>query len=164
MLQHSILVATSDDSSQVTALDAATGAALWSTPLPAPDARLLCVDERHALLTGRRLWAIQLADGSIDSTWASELIGGAGQGAATGEIVFWPTAAEIMLIDRASGRPLPATLGLPAIGGAHIVVASLGPDAPEYIVAAGPGHATAYRPADTSGNGSEAVNGSDQAR
>jgi len=145
MVHRSTVVASPEDSDQLLALDASTGTVKWSKPLPVPDARLLAVDNDRVLLTGSRLWAINLDDGNIDPSWGGELIGGAGQGAVAGKLIFWPTSAEILLVDRARGTVTSTPLALPEIGGAHVVVATADPHGVPYVIATGPGHVTAFR-------------------
>jgi cellulose synthase operon protein C len=142
-VSRSRVIVSPDDSGDVMALDAATGAEQWSTPLPAIGARVLAVDPEHIVLSGERLWAINIADGKIDDTWGDEPGGGVGQGVVSGDLVFWATIGDVLLVDRSTGKLTGQTLPLPAAGGANLVVCTLGGE--EFILAAGPDRLTAYR-------------------
>jgi cellulose synthase operon protein C len=145
VVRRSTVIAASHDAAEVIAVDAATGEMVWSKERPEPEARLLAVDDQRVLLSGERLWALDRASGEANSTWGAELSGGAGQGVVAGELIFWPTVAEILLVDRATGKPNEQALPLPAIGGANLVVAKTPAAAGEFVIAAGPTHLTAYR-------------------
>jgi outer membrane protein assembly factor BamB len=154
---RSRIVVAPDDSAHILALDAATGAKLWSTPRPEPTARILAVDGDRVLLSGDRLWAINAATGALDQHWGEQTTGGAGQSALAGGLILWPTTGDILLVDRATGKPTGRTLPLPTAGGANLVVGRAAAtvagatDAPKqsqpstYVIAAGPTKLTAYR-------------------
>lgn len=142
-----VIVAPSD-SAHVFSCEAATGASVWSVPRPAPDVRLLAVDGDVALLAGEQLRAISVASGQPDAAQTADALGGAGQGAVAGELVFWPSAGEIHVLDRASGRRAGDPLPLPSGGGANLVVAA-DRDGVSYVIAAGVDRLTAYRPSAT---------------
>jgi outer membrane protein assembly factor BamB len=142
-VSRSRVIVSPDDSGDVMALDAATGAEQWSAPLPAIGARVLAVDSEHIVLSGERLWAINTADGKVNDAWGGQPGGGVGQGVVSGELVFWPTIGDVLLVDRSAGKPTGQTLPLPAAGGANLVVCKLGGE--EFILAAGPDRLTAYR-------------------
>jgi outer membrane protein assembly factor BamB len=163
---RSRIVVAPDDAAHILAFDAATGAKLWSTPRPEPTARILAVDGDRVLLSGDRLWAVDAATGTLDQHWGEQTTGGAGQGALAGDLIFWPTTGDILLVDRATGKPTGRSLPLPTAGGANLVVgraaatAAVASDAPEqpqasaYIIAAGPTKLTAYRSVDADANDS----------
>jgi hypothetical protein len=147
-VHHSTVIAAPCDSREVLALDAATGKVNWSKPLPTRGVRLLAVDAGRVILTGERLWALDAANGELDPDWGGELFAGAGQGTLVGDVILWPTTAEIVLVDRVTGKPTSRALPLPALGGANLVVAAAGESRkPEdqFVIAAGPTHVTAYR-------------------
>jgi outer membrane protein assembly factor BamB len=142
-VSRSQVIVSPDDCGEIMSLDAATGAKRWSTALPAIGTRVLAVDPERILLSGERLWAINAADGKIDDAWGGDPAGGVGQGVASGDLVCWPTIGDIVLVDRATGKPIGQTLPLPTAGGANLVVCML--DGDEFILAAGPDRITAYR-------------------
>jgi outer membrane protein assembly factor BamB len=142
-VSRSHIIASPDDCGEIMSLDAATGARLWSMALPAIGTRVLAVDPEHLLISGERLWAISTADGKIDDAWGGNPGGGVGQGVVSGNLIFWPTIGDIVLVDRATGKHTGRTLPLPTAGGANLVVCTLGGD--EFILAAGPDRLTAYR-------------------
>ena len=143
VVSRSQVIAAPDDSTEIIALDAATGVKQWSTPRPAPGTRILAVDDDKVLLSGERLWAISKAQGVLDEPWGGDPAGGAGQGVVAGDLVFGPTVGDILLVDRATGRSTGRTLPLPAAGGANLVVCKF--DGDEFILAAGRDRLTAYR-------------------
>nr|MBA3481465.1 hypothetical protein [Pirellulales bacterium] len=61
----------------------------------------------------------------------------------SGDLVFWPTIGDVLLVDRATGKPTGQTLPLPTAGGANLVVCTLGGE--EFILAAEPNRLTAFR-------------------
>jgi hypothetical protein len=142
------------DSHATLALDSATGEVIWSKPSPIAGARLLAVDDGRVIRTGERLWALNAATGELDANWGSELSAGAGRGALAGDLILWPTTAEILLVDRVTGRLTSRALPLPALGGANLVVAAapaaLGSREDPFVLAAGPTHVTAYRQSNAS--------------
>lgn len=145
-----IIVAPSD-SANVMALDAATGATLWSTPKPAAEARILAVADDQVLLNAERLWSLSAATGEIDTAWNPEnfeAFTGAGQGALAGNLILWPTITDVLLLDRHTGKPAGQPLPLPTPGGANLVIMDTSRDRTEgalCIVAASPDRLTAYR-------------------
>jgi len=142
-VSRSQVLVSPDDYGEVMSLDASTGAKKWSAPPPAIGARVLAVDSEHIVLNGERLWAINTADGKFDDAWGGDPGGGVGQGVVSGDLVFWPTIGDVLLVDRAIGKPTGQSLPLPAAGGANLVVCTLGGE--EFILAAGPDRLTAYR-------------------
>jgi hypothetical protein len=113
-----------------------------------PGPRILGVNERGVILSGDRLWALDAVNGESDPDWGSELSAGAGQGALAGDLILWPTTAEVLLVDRVTGKPTSRSLPLPALGGANLVVAAAaasGKPGDALVIAAGPTHVTAYR-------------------
>jgi outer membrane protein assembly factor BamB len=146
------LVVGLQDFHEVMCLDSSTGGVKWRAVRPAPAARILSVDDEGVLLTGERLWRLSLLTGEVDAAFGKDLSGGVGRGCAAGEVIFWPTAGEILQVDRKTGTPSPKALALPAIGGANVLVAKADPpngavdeEGDYYVVAAGPTHLTAYR-------------------
>jgi outer membrane protein assembly factor BamB len=129
----------------VLALDAASGEELWSARLPAAEVRLLAADDERVILSGERLWAMDAATGKLDPGWGEELSGGTGQGAVAGELVLWPTTGELLLVNRATGKPTGKSLALPTGGGANLAVSRSAESGDIYVVAAGPSKLTAYR-------------------
>jgi outer membrane protein assembly factor BamB len=113
-----------DDSGRVAAFDATSGADLWSNQLPSPEARLLTVDGDRLVLTGDRLWALDVETGNLDPVWGEELTSGAGQGVVAGDVIVWPTTLSIALVDRATGKLTNQTIPLTSPGGANVVVHS----------------------------------------
>jgi hypothetical protein len=149
------------DAGETLALDAATGEVIWSKPLPMPGARLLVVEDNRVIITGDRLRALDAASGELNPDWGGELSAGAGQGALADDLILWPTTAEILLVDRVTGKPMSQALPLPALGGANLVVAAApamsGKPGRPFVIAAGPTHITAYRrsnPSDASDSAS----------
>jgi outer membrane protein assembly factor BamB len=143
------IIAAPDDAAEITALDAATGAQLWTTPRPNPTARMLAVDGDQVLLSGERLWSLSAATGKTNEDWGGEFAGGEGQGVVAGDMVYWPTMGDILLVDRTTGRATGKTTGrpmpLPTAGGANLVICKSADGAEEYLLAAGPDRLTAYR-------------------
>jgi hypothetical protein len=127
------------------AIEAATGALLWSTKLPAPGVRAMAVDGDRVLLAGDRMWAVDRRTGRIHEAWGAEATGGAGQGAVAGELIFWPTTHEVLLVDRATGRPTGSALALPEPGGANVLIAAGARLEATFVVAAGSSRLTAFK-------------------
>jgi hypothetical protein len=149
IVHGSTAFAAPSDSNQVLAFDVASGNEVWSGPLPGADANLLAMDGDYLVLTGERLWRLKADTGRLDPHWGEDLRGGAGQGAVAGRFIFWPTAGDILLLDRAAGRPTDRSISLPAAGGAHLVISSGGADGGVYLVAAGPSKVAGYRLAES---------------
>jgi outer membrane protein assembly factor BamB len=150
MLWQESLFITPDGSTDVMCLDATDGRLVWKTPRPA-GSRLLAVTEAGAYLTGDRLWRVKLENGVLDPNFGKELSAGVGQGVVASDVIFWPTAGEILIVDRTTGAPTSQALALPAIGGANLLIAKSSPGAASrtsgdyYVVAVGSTHLTAYR-------------------
>ncbi len=149
ILHRGNLLVAADDSQDTHCLDAADGHSFWRTTRP-DGSRLLAVDDRGVLLAGHRLWRVPLNNGQLDSKYGEELAAGVGQATVAGDLVFWPTPGEILLVDRATGKPTSRALALPAIGGTNVVVAKVrAGEASEakadyYVVAQGSAHLTAW--------------------
>jgi hypothetical protein len=145
VIAHSTAFAAPPDGLDLMAIEAATGALLWSTKLPAPGVRAMAVDGDRVLLAGDRMWAVDRRTGRIHQAWGAEATGGAGQGAVAGELIFWPTTHEVLLVDRATGRPTGSALALPEPGGANVLIAAGARLEATFVVAAGSSRLTAFK-------------------
>jgi outer membrane protein assembly factor BamB len=137
-----------DDSDSITALDAGSGATLWTTPLPTAEARILAVDGDRIIVTGDRLWAINAETGKLDPSWGEQLTGGAGQGALADDVIVWPTALSITLVDRTSGNPMDQSVALSSPGGANVAIlgsAESSPTSAAVVIAATPTQLMLFR-------------------
>jgi outer membrane protein assembly factor BamB len=145
------LIVAPSDTSRVFALDAETGAALWSTDDLAGSCHLLGVVDGILIAGGDRLRGLDAATGKIRFTWPEEsgpTTRGLGRGVIAGREVFWPAATQIHVLDAITGRPARTPISLAPIGekGANLALAE------GYLIAAGPERMMAF--------GSQAVEGS----
>ena len=99
--QDAVIVAPFD-SPAIMLLDAATGAARWSTDA-APDAiHVLGVNGDTLWASGDRLYAIDIRSGQFRGRWPEAVQSeprGLGRGAIVGDVVLWPTRHELFLIE-----------------------------------------------------------------
>jgi outer membrane protein assembly factor BamB len=145
------LIVAPSDTSRAFALDAETGAAIWSTEDLAGACHLLGVVDGVLIAGGDRLHGVDAATGKIRFTWPEQGTStnrGQGRGVIAGLEVFWPTAKEIHVLDAITGRPTRTQISLAPIGekGANLAAAD------GYLIAAGPERMMAY--------GSQRVEGS----
>jgi outer membrane protein assembly factor BamB len=140
------LIVAPSDTSRVFALDAETGAAIWSTEDLAGSCHLLGVVDGILIAGGDRLHGVDAATGKIRFTWPEESGGattrGLGRGVIAGREVFWPTGKQIHVLDAITGRPTRTPISLAPIGekGANLAVAE------GYLIAAGPERMMAFGP------------------
>lgn len=93
------------DSQSIFALDAETGEIRWKTA-PLPDViHLIGVAEGNLFATGDRVWTIEAASGRILRSWPDTGSGyePAGRGLLAGRYLYWPTAAEVHILDLKTG-------------------------------------------------------------
>lgn len=116
--QNTLYVAPSD-SEEIFALDATTGARLWTCSHPTDAIHLLGVTEDRLLASGRRLWWIDSLSGELLRCWpeADDAQPGYGRGLLAGKKILWPVRDQIWIFDAATARPSqePIQLGSPEI-------------------------------------------------
>ncbi|WP_419193241.1 PQQ-binding-like beta-propeller repeat protein [Kolteria novifilia] len=89
------------DSNKVHCFDAYTGQVLWEAYPPVR--HLLGVVDDRLMMTGKRVWGIDVATGKVSWYWPENLATGYGRGVLAGGFLYWPTTREIHVIDPATG-------------------------------------------------------------
>jgi outer membrane protein assembly factor BamB len=128
------------DDRTVQALDLATGAALWSAPLPSRIAQLVGVRGGLLFASGDQLWGLDIDNGSVRWRFGFDDVEGKAHGQAliAGPSVLWPTQEELFEVDLATGLPVRRILTLPDAAGNLSA-------APGRLLMAGPRRLSAVR-------------------
>jgi outer membrane protein assembly factor BamB len=129
LVHDGIVIVAPSDTPRIFALDADTGQAIWAIDT-LPDAlHLLGLVRRNLIVSGNRLWALDLHSGKTRFAWPdSEHAGirGMGRGLVAGDEIFWPTRKEIYVIHGVTGaqsrQPIP--LGGVSDCGANLAAAN----------------------------------------
>jgi outer membrane protein assembly factor BamB len=129
LVHEGLVVAAPSDTPLVFALDADTGQTIWATDKLPDVLHLLGVVRRNLIVSGNRLWALDLYSGKSKFVWPdSEHAGirGMGRGLVAGDEVFWPTRKEIYVVHGVTGgqsrSPIP--LGAVSDSGANLAATS----------------------------------------
>ena len=109
--RHGLLLVAPTDSQRFMALDAATGAIVWTKLSPGPQVRILGATQQKLVLAGNRLWAYDAKTGKRIARWgndtkdaATDASGNALLGVIAGDTVYWPTEGAIRTVDLVTGR------------------------------------------------------------
>ena len=146
MYHDGLLIVAPSDTPTIFALDADTGRMIWTTD-KLPDAlHLLGVAQQNLVVSGNRLWALDVRSGKIRFVWPeSEHAGirGMGRGVVAGDEIFWPTRNEIYVLHAATGERTRTPISLRSISdhGANLAAAH------EHLIVAGHDKLTAFGPA-----------------
>jgi tetratricopeptide (TPR) repeat protein len=153
LVHDGLVVVAPADSPAVFALDADTGALVWTNDRLPDVLNLLGVVDRSLIVGGNRLYSLDVRSGVVRFAWPeSEHAGirGMGRGLIAGTEVFWPTRDTIYVLDAVTGarsRSPISLIGLSdgganlAAGHGRLIVASH-----DKIMALGPNRAV--RPTD----------------
>jgi hypothetical protein len=128
MYHDGLLLVAPCDSPTVFALESDTGRTVWRSD-EMPDAlHLLGVAGQSLVVSGNRLWLVDVRSGRIRFAWPeSEHAGirGMGRGVLAGDEIFWPTRHEVYVLNAQSGERSRPPISLRAISenGANLVAA-----------------------------------------
>ncbi|MGE5754275.1 MAG: PQQ-binding-like beta-propeller repeat protein [Planctomycetaceae bacterium] len=108
IVHDGLVIAAPDDAAPIFAFDAGSGRLVWKTdPLPSEVrlAHLLGVAKGRLIATGDRVLLFDVKTGKLVHTWPDSGRGyeGYGRGLLAGDRIYWPTRAEIHILDQASG-------------------------------------------------------------
>ncbi len=146
-LHHNgLLIVAPSDTPSVFAIDADTGLLVWASDELANALHLLGVVRQNLVVSGHRLWTVDVRSGDVRFAWPeSEHAGirGMGRGVLAGDEIFWPTRTEVHIIHAVTGERTRTPISLRPIGngGANLAVAR------GYLVAAGHHKLIAFGPA-----------------
>jgi len=130
LLHEGLVVAAPADFDGLIALDADTGAERWRCALPGGVRHLMGVRSRRLVVAGDTLWGLDLYTGRV--AWHVGIddpeTHGYGQGFLAGELVYWPTREEIVIVDHSSGRVRGrvALSALHGAGGGNLALSGVG--------------------------------------
>jgi outer membrane protein assembly factor BamB len=140
-----LLIVAPADTQSIFALDADTGRRVWVNDA-LPDAlHLLGVVRQHLVVSGHRLWMLDLRSGAVQFAWPeSEHAGirGMGRGLVAGDEIFWPTRREIYVLDASTGARTRAPISLAPVSDCGANLAAAG----GYLIAAGHDKLMAFGP------------------
>jgi len=126
-----VVYAAPADSSQLFALDAATGEAVWVQPAPERILHLLGVAEGRLIVCGASLWALNAQNGEL--AWPERRVGfndagsaGFGRGVLTSRHVYWPLHDGLLQVDHRTGQIVDRIELREAFGqtGGHLLIAN----------------------------------------
>ncbi len=91
---------------EVLSLDASTGSQIWKKKLDEKIKHLIGINDRRLIVSGKKLSALNIYNGSLEWQVGYENPAGNGQGRGTiaGHLVFWPTVEELILVDIRTGK------------------------------------------------------------
>lgn len=126
-----MVLATPSDFGGVMALDASGGAIRWERRLKGGVRHILGVTAAGmAIVSGDRLWALDLATGQIRWQLGNDDPGegGYGRGVLAGDLAYWPKRLELLMVRQADGaiqsrRHLEALHGKEEGGGGNLTIA-----------------------------------------
>jgi outer membrane protein assembly factor BamB len=127
MYHDGLVIVAPSDTSDVFALDGETGKTVWTNSEVADATTLLGIVGGKLIASGDRLSSLDFRTGRLRWSWPESStagIRGIGRGAVAGTEVFWPTRAEIHVVDADSGtrtRP-PISLSPVSDCGANLAV------------------------------------------
>ncbi|MBX9654313.1 PQQ-binding-like beta-propeller repeat protein [bacterium] len=81
--------------------DSQTGETIWQNRIPAE--HVLGVAKGFLIVTGNRVYALNVNDGQLAWQFPENQPKGVGRGMLAGDFVYWPTTAEIHVLDQATG-------------------------------------------------------------
>jgi len=140
-----LVIVAPSDTPAIFALDAQTGQHIWTTDQLPNALHLLGVVEQSLVVSGNRLWSLDIRSGKKRFVWPdSEHAGirGIGRGVVAGEEIFWPTRDAIYVMHALTGertRP-PIKLGDISDNGANLAAAQ------GYLIVAAHDNLTALGP------------------
>jgi outer membrane protein assembly factor BamB len=108
MMVRDLAIVAPFDSPAILALDAATGAARWSTDVAGDAIHLLGVSGDTLWASGDRLYAIDVRSGRFLSRWPEGPRAdprGFGRGLVVGNSVLWPTRDQLFVFDAPNAAP-----------------------------------------------------------
>jgi cellulose synthase operon protein C len=108
IVHDGLVIAAPDDATSILAFDAGSGRLVWKTdPLPEEVklAHLLGVAKGRLIATGDRVLLFDVKTGKLVHTWPDSGRGyeGYGRGLLAGDRIYWPTKAEIHILDQVTG-------------------------------------------------------------
>lgn len=129
--EHGRLFVAASDAPRIQCLDAQTGRKLWEAQ-PAVT-HVLGVAKGNLIVSGNRVWGIDVVSGKIRWYWPENPVRGYGRGILAGDYVYWPTKTEIHILDQETGRKGAASVelynrlrlkaGNLVLGGDHLLIA-----------------------------------------
>ncbi|MFO0945114.1 MAG: PQQ-binding-like beta-propeller repeat protein [Planctomycetota bacterium] len=90
------------DTAKIQCFDAETGRKLWDAHPPV--AHLLGVAKGNLIVTGNRVWGIDVETGKIRWYWPENTVASHGRGTLAGDFVYWPTKERIHVLEQATGK------------------------------------------------------------
>ena len=106
LFHQGVVVAAPNDYEGLMAIDAQTGIMLWKRNLPGGVRHLLGVGRGKLIVSGNRLWGLDLMKGGRVDWWMGSddpETYGYGRGVLAEDVVFWPKRDEIFIVDQATG-------------------------------------------------------------
>lgn len=126
-----VVYAAPADSSQLFALDAVTGEAVWVQPAPERILHLTGVVDGRLIVCGASLWALNTQNGEM--AWPERRVGfndpgsaGFGRGVLTSRHIYWPLHDGLLQVDHRTGRIVDRVELREAFGqtGGHLLIAN----------------------------------------
>ena len=121
LFHQGTVVVAPNDFDGVMAIDAMSGIVLWKRKLRGGIRHLLAVRDGMLILSGDRLWGLNLHNperGGWQIGFDDPAAHGYGRGLVAENLVYWPTRDEIFIVDYATGR-IVRRVALSALHGVH---------------------------------------------
>lgn len=120
LLRGEQLFVAPSDSTELLAIDTATGQTLWQQSRPAGSAHLLAIAGDALVIGGDQLTRVSASDGTLHYRWPDSPKGGLrGRGVScrVGTEIFWPTRDRVFAFDVITGRQTRPSLDISYLGG-----------------------------------------------
>jgi outer membrane protein assembly factor BamB len=129
LFHQGTVVVAPNDLDGVMAIDALSGIVLWRRQLRGGIRHLLAVRDGMLILSGDRLWGLNLQDpdrGGWQIGFDDPAAHGYGRGLVAENLVYWPTRDEIFIVDYATGRIVRrvALAALHGVRSGHLLIAN----------------------------------------
>jgi hypothetical protein len=144
LFADNVVVAAPGDFDGIMAIESHGGTTLWRRSLPGGVEQILGCKNGVLIASGEGLWGLALASGRVlwHVGFKDPSSFGFGRGILAGDVVYWPTREEILVVEQATGRlrrriPLLARDGE---GGGNLLLAG------EHLIVVQPQRITVYGP------------------
>lgn len=106
VIQDNQVFIVSQSDQMVISLDTESGTEVWKKSLDEEIEHVLGIHQRRLVISGKKLMALNIHNGSLE--WQVGYVNPAGhsrgRGTIAGDLVYWPTVEELILVDILSGK------------------------------------------------------------
>jgi outer membrane protein assembly factor BamB len=106
VISNNQIFVVNNSNQEVLSLDASTGSQIWGKKLDEKIEHLIGINDRRLIVSGKKLFALNIYNGSLEWQVGYENPAGNGHGRGTiaGHLVYWPTVEKLILVDIRTGK------------------------------------------------------------